>query len=121
MSEKNLHVYDPAMCCSTGVCGADVDKNLVRFAADLEWLGGQGVQVQRFNLAQQTGAFVSSLAVKEALDAIGESALPMLLVNGRQVMSGAYPTREQLAAWFGIAAGADKPKAGGCSPKSGCC
>jgi hypothetical protein len=41
------------MCCSTGVCGPGVDPQLARFAADVAWLQGQGVTVERFNLAQQ--------------------------------------------------------------------
>ena len=32
-----IEVFDPAMCCSTGVCGTDVDQNLVTFAADAAW------------------------------------------------------------------------------------
>ena len=38
MTSKTLSVYDPAMCCSTGVCGPEVDSKLLRFSADLEWL-----------------------------------------------------------------------------------
>ncbi len=47
-----LQVFDPAMCCSTGVCGPSVDPTLPRFAADLEWLQSKGVQVERYNLAR---------------------------------------------------------------------
>jgi hypothetical protein len=50
MNMKKLEVYDPAMCCSTGVCGVDVDPVLVQFAADLAWIGEQGVSVTRYNL-----------------------------------------------------------------------
>jgi hypothetical protein len=35
----DLLVFDPALCCSSGVCGPELDTDLVRFAADLEWLG----------------------------------------------------------------------------------
>ena len=35
---KMLTVFDPAMCCSTGVCGSDVDQVLVNFSADVQWL-----------------------------------------------------------------------------------
>ena len=52
-----LQVFDPAMCCSTGVCGPSVDPVLPRFSADLEWLKSrEGVQVQRYNLAQEVAA-----------------------------------------------------------------
>jgi hypothetical protein len=38
-----LEIFDPAMCCSTGVCGVDVDPVLAQFAADLKWVEGHGV------------------------------------------------------------------------------
>ena len=66
---KNIEVFDPAMCCSTGVCVPSVDPALVRFGADLDWLATRGVPVERFNLAQQPGAFAErdlvSLALRE--------------------------------------------------------
>ena len=116
---RELSVFDPAMCCSSGVCGADVDPQLARFSADLGWLAEQGVVVKRFNLAQQPGAFVAEAAVKGALERLGEAALPLLLIEGQTVMSGAYPTRAQLAGWFGLTPGARA--AGCCEPKSSCC
>ena len=66
---KKLEVYDPPMCCSTGLCGPQVDPVLVRFAADVKWLQDQGIQVQRFNLSQNPGAFVENDVVKQALTA----------------------------------------------------
>jgi hypothetical protein len=108
---KTLAVYDPAMCCSTGVCGPDLDTQLVQFSSDLEWLSAQGVSVARFNLAQEPGRFASEPIVKDALQHGGESALPLLLVDGRTVMSGAYPTRDQLAGWMGV-----KASSGCCGP-----
>ena len=36
-----LTVYDPPMCCSTGVCGPAVDPVLPRVTADLDWLKRQ--------------------------------------------------------------------------------
>lgn len=94
---SRIEVYDPALCCSTGVCGPEVDPALVRFAADLEWLGQQGVEVRRYNLAQEPGAFVASEAVKRSLEEHGVESLPLVLVDGRVLAMGAYPSREQLA------------------------
>src|ERR1019366_779367 len=98
-----FQVYDPAMCCSTGVCGPEVDPKLVRFAADLKWLQEQGVEVQRFNLSQSPAAFVENEQVKQALTEKGEGALPMVIGSGQVVSSGRYPERGQLAAWAGVA------------------
>ncbi len=56
---KKLEVFDPAMCCSTGVCGVDVDPALVQFAADLAWVGEHEISVERHNLGQAPQAFGS--------------------------------------------------------------
>jgi hypothetical protein len=97
-----VRVFDPPMCCSTGVCGPSVDPELARFSADLDWLKKQGVQVERFNLSQQPGAFVSHAAVREALTARGNECLPLVVVDDRIAVEGAYPTRDTLAALAGV-------------------
>lgn len=99
-----VRVFDPAMCCATGICGPSVDPQLVRFAADLDWLKGQGVSVERFNLSQQPAAFADDAAVKTALETKGEAGLPLVKVNGEVKSSGTYPTRDELAAWAGVGA-----------------
>jgi hypothetical protein len=97
-----LQVFDPAMCCSTGVCGPSVDPVLPRFAGDLEWLKSKGIQVERFNLAQEIAAFTANAIVKAAINSKGTECLPMVLVDGNVVSEGAYPTREQLAGFTGV-------------------
>ena len=99
---KRLDVYDPAMCCSTGVCGPQVDPALVRFAGGVKWLQDQGVTVRRFNLSQSPAAFVANEQVKQALTEKGEAALPVLLVDGREIASGEYPERSRLADALGL-------------------
>jgi hypothetical protein len=103
------------MCCSTGVCGPDVDPKLVQFAADLDWLKSQGILVQRHSLAQNPAAFVKSDTVKTMLAEKGETALPVVLVNGNVGTTRRYPDRTELAAWFKLkATAAPEP------PKSSC-
>ena len=92
-----LEVFDPAMCCSTGVCGSEVDPELVRFAGDLEWLKRQGVEVVRYNLAQSPAEFANTTLVKNALSQDGNKCLPLILVEGGIVSTARYPTREMLA------------------------
>ncbi len=123
MSPTTIRVFDPAMCCSTGVCGPSIDPELARFAADVDWLEKQGIHVERFNLSQQPAAFAETPAVKEAL-ARGTEVLPLVMVGDRIAVEGAYPSRETLAALAGVVV---KPvevpaaKASCCSPKSKCC
>lgn len=99
---KELDVYDPAMCCATGVCGPEVDPVLVRFAADVKWLQDQGVRVRRFNLSQNPVAFVENEHVRHMLTEKGEAALPLLLLDGREIASGMYPDRARLAESVGL-------------------
>lgn len=98
-----LEVFDPPMCCSSGVCGPNVDPELLRFSADFHWLVGQGVHAERYNLSQQPQAFLSNPAVKAALHQEGNSCLPLILVNGTIVSKGFYPTRRELAQFAGVA------------------
>lgn len=99
---KTLKVFDPAMCCSTGVCGSDVDQVLVDFSGDVQWLKGRGVQVERYNLAQQPMSFVQNEKAKAFLEASRAEGLSLLLLDGETVMAGRYPKRAELARWFGI-------------------
>lgn len=122
MNTHTLQVFDPAMCCSTGICGPDVDTKLVQFAADLDWLKTQGVIVQRYNLSQNPAAFVENAAVSAALKENGEAALPTLLVNGKVAIAGSYPNRAELASLFKLKAIATTaPGKSSCCGGSSCC
>ena len=116
LTTQILHVFDPAMCCSTGVCGPEVDTKLVQFAADLDWLKSVGVIVQRHNLSQNPAAFVENETVKTTLTEKGEAALPVILLNGKVATTGRYPDRNELAGWFKLKATAPAAPA-----KSDCC
>lgn len=137
-----LQVFDPPMCCPTGVCGPSVNPALTQFAADVNWLKSQGVRVERFNLAQEPGAFAKNEVVKQMLAQAGAECLPLILVDGYVVSQGGYPSREDLMTFAGITAqqpvGCTRPSfsdhltirshrsvpqggGGGCCGGSGCC
>lgn len=117
---KSIQVYDPAMCCSSGVCGVEVDQALVGFAADLDWAKQNGASVERFNLAQQPMAFAGNAVVKAFLERSGQEGLPLVLVDGEVALAGRYPGRAELARWAGIAAAADAAPAAA-APAGNCC
>lgn len=121
---KSLEVFDPAMCCSTGVCGVDVDPVLAQFAADLKWVEEHGVKVSRHNLGQEPQAFAANSAVLKEMEA-GMDRLPVILVDGHVVTTGMYPSRQQLAHKLGLpATHTEIPPVKAescCAPKSGCC
>jgi hypothetical protein len=125
----HLDVFDPPMCCSSGVCGPSVDPLLAAFSADVDWLTSQGASVTRYNLAQDPQAFVAHPLVNELLQREGDACLPLVIANGEVVGHGAYPRRGELARVAGITAAAPgtKPRirlslsGGCCKPGSGCC
>ncbi|MFP4601287.1 MAG: arsenite efflux transporter metallochaperone ArsD [Persicimonas sp.] len=119
MTAKKLTVFDPSMCCSTGVCGPDVDQELVRFSADLEWLGKRGVNVERFNLSQEPGAFAEDSDAKSLLESDGEAGLPLFKVDGQVKAHGEYPSRDVLAEWFGVED--DSANTSKADESAGCC
>jgi hypothetical protein len=97
-----IEIFDPPMCCSTGICGPSVDPALVRFAADLDWLKSKGVTVARDNLAQQPGEFATNPDVRTALTLAGNACLPFIIVDGTVASRGLYPDRQALAAMVGL-------------------
>ena len=99
----SIQVFDPALCCSTGVCGVDVDQQLVGFSADVDWAKQNGAQIERFNLAQQPMAFAENPVVKGFLERSGAEALPLILVDGEVALAGRYPNRDELARWARVA------------------
>lgn len=101
-NETKLEVFDPVMCCSSGVCGPNVDARLVQFSAALDWIRTQGVQVERYDPSHRYDAFLGNVAVVKAVNQHGLHWLPLILLNGEIVSHGAYPSKEELVAITGL-------------------
>jgi arsenite-transporting ATPase len=123
---SRIEVFEPALCCATGVCGVDVDQGLVTFSADLDFVRTHGGDVSRFNLASEPLAFATNHAVQTFLQVAGSDGLPLVLVDGVTAMTGRYPDRAQLVAWSGVKASVSTgpamlPITETGSPGTGCC
>ncbi len=97
-----IQVFDPPMCCSSGVCGPTVDPSLSMFVADVEWLKKQGFTVERYNLGQQPDVFVENPLVMDTVSKVGNECFPLIIVDDEIISQGEYPSREQLANLLGI-------------------
>jgi hypothetical protein len=95
---KTIQVYDPPMCCATGVCGTGIDPNVVNLSTMLTRLGRHGITVQRFNLGQQPRAFADNPLVKQLLEAEGKAALPLVIIDGKVHVQGRYPSAAERSA-----------------------
>ncbi|WP_104082500.1 arsenite efflux transporter metallochaperone ArsD [Cryobacterium sp. Y11] len=126
-----IRIYEPALCCDTGVCGVDVDQSLVELTATVRSLKDQGADIQRHNLASDPLAFTTDEAVRAYMHVVGSVGLPLTVVDGVTVATGAYPTKSQLLAFAGLAgvAPTDRPQlgltdtsaSGCCGGATGCC
>jgi SAM-dependent methyltransferase len=124
-SSRRIELFEPAMCCQTGVCGPSVDQQLIDVREDVRWAEGQGAAVARHNLSSDPDAFVTNPKVTALMAAFGEAALPALLVDGDIAVHGRYPSRDELAGLLGATAAQPLPRAAGrdacgCEP-GGCC
>lgn len=97
-----VEIYDPAMCCSSGLCGPAIDPVLVRMNDAIIALKKQSVEVERFNLSQQTKSFMENKTVADLLHKNGKKVLPIIIVNGAVFKTGGYPTYEELCGALGI-------------------
>lgn len=131
---KKMIIFDPAMCCSTGVCGPGVDPELLRVATVLNNLKNKGVVVERFNLTSNPQAFVDNKVINELLNTEGVDVLPVIVVDGEVVKTKAYPTNEEFCTMLDIpesylkntikinkATGINIVKPKDCGCEGGCC
>ena len=101
-SPLRIEIYDPPMCCSSGLCGPLVDPRLVALNDALLALAKQGVDVTRFNPVQQLKEVMANPEVAKAIHRQGKKALPMIYVNGQLFQSGSYPSYEELCEALGL-------------------
>lgn len=99
---KKVEIFDPAMCCSTGVCGPSVDPELTRVASAVYSLEKKGFDVKRYQLTNEPEKFANTHEVNKVLHEKGPDALPVVLVDEQVVKVGSYPTNEELAEWLEV-------------------
>ena len=105
---KIIQVFDPPMCCSTGICVPDIDSDLVNFAAMLSQLANMGVKIERQNLGQQPMAFAKNPAVKALLEKEGTTVLPLIFLDGEVYLKGRYPNHDERPVFFRAALGQEE-------------
>jgi len=99
---NKIEIFDPTMCCSTGLCGPNVNPDLMRFAAVVEMLKRKGFEIERHNLRDVPELYVENNVVNKLLQEYGVKVLPITLVDGKLKVSKTYPTNKQLSEWTGV-------------------
>ncbi len=126
-----LYIYEPAMCCPTGLCGVGIDEELLRISAVLSLLEENGIKVERFNLSSSPQEFVKNKEINELIMEKGIEILPVTLVEGKIVKTGSYPNNEELKNFLDVPTsfvergktveGVPADKNGECCPGGNCC
>ena len=127
-----IRIYEPALCCDTGVCGVDVDQSLVTVTADIRSLQELGADITRHNLASDPAAFTDDETVRSFMHTVGSKGLPLTVVDGVTVATGGYPTKDVLRDLAGLGTpaaastqrlelGLTEKTSGGCCGGTGCC
>lgn len=121
---KTMFIYEPAMCCETGLCGVGVDSELLRISTVVGALKKNGIEIKRYNLSNAPQEFVKNKEVNTLMMNEGVEVLPITVLDGKIIKTGKYPTNDEIAATLGIPVsilGQQTPQGGcGCGSK-GCC
>ena len=99
---KTMKIYEPAMCCSTGLCGVGVDPELLRISTVLNTLKNNGVQVDRFNLSNDPQEFVSNKTVNNYINEFGVDGLPLAVIDDEIVITGRYPSNDEFVTLLNV-------------------
>ena len=97
---KKVEIFDPAMCCSTGVCGPSIDPELMRVATVINALKEKGIVIKRHGLSSEPQDFISNKVISDILQKEGADILPVTLVDGEVAKTKVYPTNEELSTWL---------------------
>jgi len=122
---KKMQIFEPAMCCSTGLCGVGVDPELLRISTVLNTLENNGVHVDRFNLTNAPQEFVTNKIVNSFINEKGVEGLPVIVIDGEIVIIGRYPSNEEFVNLLNVPENligeVSETKGCGCSGGDCCC
>ena len=91
-STAAVELFDPPMCCPTGLCGPTLDQTLLDVNEMILTLQAEGLAVARYQMTGQPQAFLSNPDVMRLVREKQMAALPITIVRGQVVKVGEYPT-----------------------------
>lgn len=92
----DVEIFDPPLCCPTGLCGPVLDTTLVDLGEALLAIESDGVTVARHQMATEPHAFMHNADVYRLIREHRLAILPVTVIRGRVVKTGAYPTLQEL-------------------------
>ncbi|WP_163468139.1 arsenite efflux transporter metallochaperone ArsD [Fusobacterium sp. IOR10] len=99
---KKMIIFDPAMCCSTGVCGPTVNEKLLRISTIINKLKNKDILIERHNLSENPKVFVDNKEINQLISKEGIKVLPITTVDGKIVKTNDYLTDEEFCKFLDI-------------------
>lgn len=93
---KKIVIFDPPMCCSSGVCGPNPDQTLIEFQDMFKKLKQSGQDIERYIITQSPDKFKDNPQIIKLIQEKQLKVLPITTVNGVVVKTGGYPTMKDL-------------------------
>lgn len=93
--KNKIAIYDPPMCCSSGICGPNPDQELIDLQDTLEKIKKMGAEVERYLITQSPEKFKENPDIIKLIQEQQLKALPITTCNEKIVKIGAYPTFEE--------------------------
>jgi hypothetical protein len=94
----DVEFFDPPMCCPTGLCGPTLDQTLLDVNEMIFTLQKENLRVERYQMASNPNAFLNNPEVMKLVREKQMEALPIVVVRGRVVKVGAYPSLDEMRA-----------------------
>ena len=91
-----LELFEPSLCCESGVCGPEPDRVLIELQNTIQLLKKINIETKRYAINQAPMVFVQNTVVSDFIKANGASKLPLVLLDNKIIKSGGYPTIDDL-------------------------
>jgi len=97
-----IEIFDPPMCCPTGMCGPTLDQTLLDVDEMIRQLEKDGRRVQRYQMMSDPQAFMHNAEVMALVRERPMDALPITVVGGQLIKTGAYPKVTEVREALGV-------------------
>lgn len=91
-----VEIFDPPMCCPTGLCGPTLDQSLLDANQMVQSLKDDGIQVARYQMSTHPHMFLKHPEIMRMVRERGMEVFPVTVIGGNILKSGSYPTRTEI-------------------------
>jgi hypothetical protein len=98
IAPADVEFFDPPMCCPSGLCGPALDQTLLDVNEMIMSLQRENLRVERYQMNSNPNAFLGNAEVMKLVREKQMEALPIIVVRGKVIKVGAYPSADEVHA-----------------------